>query len=197
MNSVLIRKRHLIVTLTIGLFAGLMGTARADSLTQYEPEPMYTYVHDELNISVTYPWSWVSNPTSAPVIHDVGDPEQLPNLRVMVMDEPWWLPLRFSGRAALTQISRLGRNVDVISNETLEHKGTRFNLTELRWTIAVGPGVDLHTLLASAFLGDRWVIAMVSSGQFASHREGLADASEEPFPEELKAVALSLKAVEP
>ena len=190
-NSAPNRRPSLIRMLPLAFLAGLSGAVCADPLAQYEPDPMYTYVNDEPNISITYPWTWVSNHPRPPVIHDVGDPEQLPNLRLMVMDEPWWLPLRFSGRAALTQISRLGRDVEVVHEETLEHDGTRFNLTELRWTISVGPGVDLHTLLASTFIGDRWVIAMISSGQIASHRDGLTDAEDEPFPEALRAVALS------
>ena len=48
------------------------------AIGHFENEALFRYRHATPQFSVEYPWTWVTNEASPPVVHDVGSPEQLP-----------------------------------------------------------------------------------------------------------------------
>ena len=129
--------------------------------------------------------------TFGPPIHETwqhAEPatdDLVPEVRVLVMDEPFWLPLYFATRAASSQFDQLGRDVELVSSGADElSDGTRVNVGEVHWTANLGLGVRLRSLLLSAFHEGHWIMVMVTTG-----------AGEGPLPEALREIAYSLRPV--
>jgi hypothetical protein len=134
-------------------------------------------------VSIEYPYAWIEREAEPPTLLHASSRDLAPEVRVFVVEEPWWLPLFLATRAAATRLSSLGRDIEVTSSTSDRlSDGTRVNVGEVRWVGNVGPGVALPTLLLSAFHDGRWVIVNVTTG-----------ATGGPFPEDLRAIAYSLR----
>ena len=175
------------IPLTFAAFAMLLwaGLSSAKDLSDYEETPSFVYRNVPADFQVSYPAHWVSGEASGSIVRFVHHPDLLPAMRVLVLDEPWWLPLRFSARAAQTQLSDLGRDIELIDARMEEWNGVRVNIGEVHWTMNIGLGLPLRTIFVSTFHNNRWIMLNLITGT----GEGTGETE---FPEELKAVAETL-----
>ena len=161
--------------------------AEPSPLTRFDAEGVHRFHGRDPHFTIDYPWSWNDDEVSVPLVLQATAPTELPVLRVAVLDEPIWLPLAFATRAASTQLSGLGREIEVLSEEVVEtSEGDRANIGEVSWIATVGAGVAVRSLFVHRFHEGRWVVVNLTT----------ADGGH-PIPEALRAIALSLRFPEP
>ena len=159
--------------------------ADADAdLASFESAGAHQFHGSNPHFTIEYPWSWNDDDDlSAPLVLQATAPTQLPVLRVAVLDEPFWLPLAFATRAASTQLSGLGREIEVLSEEVVDTPdGGRANVGEVSWTASVGAGVAVRSLYVHRFHEGRWVVVNLTT----------ADAGD-PVSDDLREIALSVR----
>jgi hypothetical protein len=160
---------------------------RADPAT-FSADGDYRFRAPDGTFAITYPWDWYENPeTGGPLVLEAAPEEQLPVLRVMVLEEPFWLPLAFATRAASTRLSDLGRDVEVIDEAVVDlPDGGRANEGEVVWTVDLGAGLPMRSLFHHRFHEGRWIVVLLTTFDDGS-----------ALPERLRTVARSLEPLTP
>ena len=178
MEAIMIRKAWLTV-----LILGMGPLALAGGLDEFESDGRYRYQGQSPDFTVDYPWQWQdSAEVRPPLVMQAAHRDQLPVLRVAVLDEPFWLPLAFATRAASTQLSALGRDIEVVSEDVVElDSGVRANVGEVTWTADVGIGVSVRSLYVHGFHDGHWVVVNLTTADLGR-----------PVPEAMRAIAMSL-----
>ena len=154
-------------------------------LRDYQEDASFKFVAAAPAFSVSYPAIWGLAEFDSPVVYYVQARDRLPAMRVLVLEERWWLPLRFATRAAMSQLSALGRDIELVSESVEDWNGLRVNVGEVHWTMNIGLGLPLRTLFVSAYSEGKWIMLNVITGP--GKTPGTA-----AFPAELRAIARTL-----
>lgn len=156
----------------------------AEGLERFDTAGSHRFHGSDPHFTLEYPWTWNDDEElSAPLVLQATAPAQLPVLRVAVLDEPFWLPLAFATRAASTQLSGLGRDIEVLFEDVVDTEdGGRANMGEVRWTAEVGAGVAVRSLYVHRFHDGRWVVVNLTTADTGS-----------AVSETLRNIALSLR----
>ena len=178
LKAAILRPGRLLATLC---FANLLaGSAAAEvDLTDYQDDPQVRFTFADFTMS--YPANWSLAEATPPMILYVEARSRLPAMRVMVLDEPFWLPLNFATRAASTALSDLGRDIEFKGERVEDWAGLPVNVGEVHWTMNMGLGLPLRSLFVSTFRDDKWILINMITGP-----------GDGPFPEHLLEIAQTL-----
>ncbi|MDH3641846.1 MAG: hypothetical protein OES38_07100 [Gammaproteobacteria bacterium] len=165
-------------TLWTTLLLGSGAAAEVD-LTDYQDDAQVRFAFEHLTLS--YPATWSLADATPPMVLYVEARSRLPAMRVMVLDEPFWLPLNFATRAASTALNDLGRDIELKGEQVEDWNGMRVNVGEVHWTMNIGLGLPLRSLFVSTFHNDKWILLNMITGP-----------GEDEFPESLLEVARTL-----
>lgn len=168
--------------LCLVLLLSLAALASAD-LATFEADGLYHFRHRSPDFTIAIPWAWQQQAAPRPpMVLEASSPDLLPVVRVMVLDEPFWLPLRFASRAAATRLAELGRDIELLDESLVElPDGAEANVGEVRWTVDVGLGIPVRTLFVHRFHDGRWVLVNLTTLDRGA-----------PVSADLRALALSL-----
>jgi len=179
-----------LVSILLWVFTAGGSTLHADRLIEsFRPPTLYRWHAPEglfsgERLSLDIPWLWSREFVRPPMLLEARGENRLPVIRVMNLDEPIWLPLRYATRAAASQLKSLGEGVNVVSETVFRSpEGIRMNLGEVHWRMHLGSGLPLRSLFVSTFHKGRWVLVNVTTRL----------KPQEAYPAQLKAMALSLK----
>jgi hypothetical protein len=154
-------------------------------LRDYQESPSFKFISAAPAFSVSYPAAWGLAEFDSPMVYYVQARDRLPAMRVLVLEERWWLPLRFATRAAMSQLAALGRDIELVSESVEDWNGLRVNVGEVHWTMNIGLGLPLRTLFVSAYSDGKWIMLNMITGPAKTPGTGV-------FPAELRAIARTL-----
>ena len=139
-----------------------------------------TYRHDGPQFSLRYPYGYHATESRGPgQIFVASDALRVPSISVSLMPQVQGLALDQSAAAAAKRVSP---DAKVTSERDVDLGGVPARAATLEWSAPFGLGVELRTLLVSAYVGDQWVIVSATDG-----------VTKGPFLPELEAAAMSLR----
>lgn len=157
-----------------------------EQLETFENVEWFTYEHlEEPKFKLQYPYSWelVEVGKQPFEVLSVGDlTYYTPIMKVMAMQERWYLPLMFSVEAFFQIFKTKVENAELISVEPLRlSDGSKAYLGHLNWTFPIYHGIEVTSLVLSTYHDGHWLLVNV------------IDARTAEFPDELQQSVTSLR----
>jgi hypothetical protein len=139
-----------------------------------------TYRHRAPDFSLRYPYTYHATESAGPgQIFIASDALRVPSIAVSLMPRVEGLALGQSTSAAAKRVSP---GAKVISERDTDLGGVPARVATLEWTAPFGLGVELRTMLVSAYVADQWIVVSATDG-----------VTKGPLLPELETAAMSLR----
>jgi len=168
------------LVLCASLAAGAAMAGDATPLAQYRDVQTETYRNDEPDFSLSYPYRYRGVAAPGPgQVFTASDATRVPSIGVTLVPRPEGLTLQASVREAA---KRLSPTAEVTEERDVDLDGTPARRAMVAWSMPIGFGLELRTLLVSAYRDGHWIVVSATDGVTAG-----------PLLPELEASATSLR----
>ena len=137
----------------------------ATSIDSYADVQWETYTHAAPDFSLQYPYELhAATPSRPDEVFSASGPTRLPTISVAVVPRQSGVTLE---QAAATAAKLLAPNGTVKAQRSVDLDGVPGQMVTIEWSAPIGAGVDLRSLLVTAFQGDSCVIVTGTDGRVA------------------------------
>ena len=140
------------------------------ALGQFKTVQWYQYTHqDAPHFIMDYPYHWEHVDVGAQPFEvlSVGDIEYYtPIMKVLVMEERWYLPLFYSVEAFFSVFKEKVENAEIEKIESITlQDGTKAYLGTIHWTFPAYHGIDVTSKVLSTYHNGHWVLVNLIEGR--------------------------------
>jgi len=140
-----------------------LATSAATLIDTYADVQWETYTHEAPDFSLQYPYQLhAATPSRAGEVFSVSGPARLPTISVAVVARQSDVTLE---QAASAAAKLLAPNGTVKARQTVDLDGIAAEVVTIEWSVPIGAGVDLRSMVLTAFQGDRCIIVTGTDGR--------------------------------
>lgn len=137
-----------------------------EELKDFQGVEWFTYEHvEEPKFQLQYPYEWETVEVGKQPFEvlSVGDlTYYTPIMKVMAMEERWYLPLMFSVEAFFQVFKSKVEDAELVSVEPVQlEDGTKAYLGRLNWTFPMYHGIEVTSLVLSTYHQGHWLVVNV------------------------------------
>ncbi len=118
------------------------------------------YINDWPVFSLSYPSNWIEKTPGPQEVFRVDGSQGFPSLRISV-PPGMGMPLEFSTRRYIPELSKIGKDINVIYEKGIKLKdGSAAHEAEIEWVL--NSGTKLNTLFVTAKRDTLWILISIS-----------------------------------